>query len=64
MYLQETLPAARVWPGRLYYGWLVVLVAAAAAMAGTLPERTQGLGLMTEPLTVPASAVGPAGANK
>ena len=34
---------------RPYYGWLVVL-AAAAAMVGTLPGRTQGLGLITEPL--------------
>jgi MFS family permease len=34
---------------RLYYGWSVMLVAA-AAMVGTLPGRTQGLGLITEPL--------------
>ena len=34
---------------RLYYGWLVVFVAA-AAMVGTLPGRSQGLGLITEPL--------------
>ena len=34
---------------RVYYGWWVVLVAA-AAMVGTLPGRTQGLGLVTEPL--------------
>jgi MFS family permease len=34
---------------RLYYGW-VVLVVAAVAMVGTLPGRTQGLGLVTEPL--------------
>lgn len=34
---------------RLYYGWVVVLVAA-FAMVGTLPGRTQGLGLVTEPL--------------
>jgi MFS family permease len=33
----------------LYYGWRVLLVAA-AAMVGTLPGRTQGLGLVTEPL--------------
>ena len=33
----------------MYYGWYVVLVAA-AAMVGTLPGRTQGLGLVTEPL--------------
>ena len=32
-----------------YYGWLVLLVAA-AAMVGSLPGRTQGLGLVTEPL--------------
>jgi len=38
------MPAAR-----LYYGWTVMLVAA-AAMVGTLPGRTQGLGLITEPL--------------
>jgi len=34
---------------RPYYGWTVLLVAA-AAMVGTLPGRTQGLGLVTEPL--------------
>jgi MFS family permease len=34
---------------RIYHGW-VVLVVAAAAMVGTLPARTQGLGLITEPL--------------
>jgi MFS family permease len=34
---------------RLYYGWPVLLVAA-AAMVATLPGRTQGLGLITEPL--------------
>ena len=34
---------------RPYYGW-AVLVVAAAAMVGTLPGRTQGLGLITEPL--------------
>lgn len=32
-----------------YYGW-VNLVLAALAMVGTLPGRTQGLGLITEPL--------------
>lgn len=32
-----------------YYGWVNVAVAA-AAMVGTLPGRTQGLGLITEPL--------------
>jgi MFS family permease len=34
---------------RFYYGW-VNLAVAAAAMVGTLPGRTQGLGLITEPL--------------
>jgi sugar phosphate permease len=34
---------------RFYYGWAVLLVAA-AAMVGTLPGRTQGLGLVTEPI--------------
>ena len=34
---------------RHYYGWRVLLIAA-AAMVGTLPGRTQGLGLITEPL--------------
>jgi MFS family permease len=34
---------------RIYYGWAIVLLAA-AAMVGTLPGRTQGLGLITEPL--------------
>ena len=34
---------------RPFYGWLVLAVAA-AAMVGSLPGRTQGLGLITEPL--------------
>src|SRR5918993_553092 len=33
------------------YGWIVLFVAA-AAMVGSLPGRTQGLGLVTEPLLV------------
>src|SRR5271167_3107643 len=33
----------------LYYGW-VNLVVAAIAMTATLPGRTHGLGLITEPL--------------
>ena len=41
--------AARQLRGRFYYGW-VVLGVAALAMVGTLPGRTQGLGLITEPL--------------
>ena len=32
-----------------YYGW-VNLTIAALAMVGTLPGRTQGLGIVTEPL--------------
>jgi MFS family permease len=32
-----------------YYGWIVLAIAA-LAMVGTLPGRTQGLGLVTEPL--------------
>src|SRR5678816_4631473 len=32
-----------------YYGWVHVFIAA-FAMVGTLPGRTQGLGLITEPL--------------
>jgi MFS family permease len=43
--VSETLVA----PRRCYYGWVVVFVAA-LAMVGTLPGRTQGLGLITEPL--------------
>ncbi len=40
-----------ILPARLpfYYGW-VNLTIAALAMVGTLPGRTQGLGLITEPL--------------
>src|SRR5689334_25160081 len=34
---------------RLYYGWACV-AAAALAMVATLPGRTMGLGLVTEPL--------------
>src|SRR5688572_8611147 len=41
----STLPIQR----RFYYGWTIVGVAA-LAMVGTLPGRTQGLGLITEPL--------------
>ena len=33
----------------MYYGWYVLAVAS-LAMVGTLPGRTQGLGLITEPL--------------
>jgi MFS family permease len=48
MYSGTTLASA-ARPARFYYGWAVLLVAA-AAMVGTLPGRTQGLGLITEPL--------------
>ena len=34
---------------RFYYGW-VCMVVAALAMVGTLPGRTQGLGLITAPM--------------
>ena len=44
--LKSASPAAA---SRLYYGWIVLIVAA-AAMVGTLPGRTQGLGLITESL--------------
>jgi MFS family permease len=43
--LRGTRPAY----ARFYYGW-VVLGVAALAMVGTLPARTQGLGLITEQL--------------
>lgn len=49
MYPSTAMSAAPARPARLYYGWAVLLVAA-AAMVGTLPGRTQGLGLITEPL--------------
>ena len=47
----ETAMRPTLWPARvpIYYGW-VTLVIAALAMVGTLPGRTQGLGLITEPL--------------
>lgn len=46
-----TAVAARPMIARLpfYYGWVNLLLAA-LAMVGTLPGRTQGLGLITEPL--------------
>jgi MFS family permease len=39
---------------RVYYGWRVLIVAS-LAMVGTLPGRTQGLGLITEPLLIDLS---------
>lgn len=49
--LPAELPRPTIGPARLpfYYGW-VNLTVAALAMVGTLPGRTQGLGLITEPL--------------
>ena len=43
------LSRPRLWPDTFYYGW-VTLAVAALAMVGTLPGRTQGLGLIAEPL--------------
>jgi MFS family permease len=43
------VPNARPARPGLYYGWVNVAIAA-LAMVGTLPGRTQGLGLITEPL--------------
>ena len=43
------LPSPSFWPRTFYYGWVTVTVAA-LAMVGALPGRTQGLGLITEPL--------------
>ena len=45
----SAVPLAAVRLRGRYYGWWV-LVVAAMAMVGTLPGRTQGLGLITEPL--------------
>ncbi|HEV7682067.1 MAG TPA: MFS transporter [Pyrinomonadaceae bacterium] len=49
--LNPEIPTTAVKPFALpfYYGWVNVFVAA-LAMVGTLPGRTQGLGLVTEPL--------------
>jgi hypothetical protein len=43
--LEYSRPASR-----FYWGWINVVVAA-FAMTATLPGRTHGLGLITEPLT-------------
>ena len=45
----DALTGRAFTPARIYYGW-VNLALAALAMVGTLPGRTQGLGLITEPL--------------
>jgi MFS family permease len=42
-------PPRRVWRMSFDYGWIVVVLAA-LAMTATLPGRTHGLGLITEPL--------------
>lgn len=42
-------PTVGPLPFPFYYGWVNLFVAA-LAMVGTLPGRTQGLGLITEPL--------------
>ncbi len=42
-------PPSKIFRVPFYYGWIHVAVAA-LAMVGTLPGRTQGLGLITEPL--------------
>jgi len=47
--LPDARPGLIVPARRFYYGWVIVAVAA-LAMVGTLPGRTQGLGLITEPL--------------
>jgi MFS family permease len=44
--------------GRIYYGW-VILILAALAMVGTLPGRTVGLGLITEYLLKDLRISGP-----
>jgi MFS family permease len=45
----DALPRPAIRPTRIYYGWINLAIAA-LAMVGTLPGRTQGLGLITEPL--------------
>jgi MFS family permease len=45
----EATAERRILGADVYYGW-VVLGVSALAMVGTLPGRTQGLGLITEPL--------------
>src|SRR5690606_14224819 len=45
--LDPDLRAGRLRAALLYYGWVMVVLAA-AAMAATLPGRTHGLGLITK----------------
>jgi MFS family permease len=47
--IEVTKPASLLARAPFYYGWIVMVVAA-LAMVGTLPGRTQGLGLFTESL--------------
>jgi MFS family permease len=47
--VQAGIEVDRVGGTRFYYGWIVLGVST-LAMIGTLPGRTQGLGLVTEPL--------------
>ena len=49
--LRNEMPLTLPWLARLplYYGWINLIVAS-LAMVGTLPGRTQGLGLITESL--------------
>src|SRR5262245_8621622 len=52
----DAIPVAAPTPARpaarplIYYGWVIVVVAA-WAMTATLPGRTHGLGLIARPLT-------------
>jgi len=50
----DVAQASRLHVSPLYYGW-VMLVLAAFAMTATLPGRTHGLGLIAKPLTEDAS---------
>lgn len=49
--ISHSQPSRSPWPASLpiYYGWVNVLIAS-VAMTATLPGRTHGLGLITEPL--------------
>ena len=47
--MTDTMPATALPRPRAYAGWINLAIAA-LAMVGTLPGRTQGLGLVTEPL--------------
>src|SRR5688572_17542280 len=47
--LEASKPLLHPERSSFYYGWINLIVAS-FAMVGTLPGRTQGLGLITEPL--------------